>query len=234
MKIPEDFRKKSKIWMKVAKRILKYIALIFISVSVFFILLFKFEDPPLTIYMICESNLSDIQHSWINIEDISPDALKAVIIAEDKNFPEHFGFDFGAIHAAFRDWLWGKKLRGASTISQQTAKNLFLWKEPGIIKKGIEIYFTIWIELLWSKKRILEVYLNIIEMNKNVYGINAASKLFFNKTASGLTKEESILLAARIPSPTSHNSEIIYKNKDRITGEIDKYDYSQFLKSIYE
>lgn len=127
----------------------------------------------------------------------------AVITSEDQKFEEHFGFDLEAIEKArkYNDRHKGKKVKGASTISQQTAKNVFLWPQRSYIRKGFEVYFTFLIELLWSKERIMEVYLNVIEMGDGVYGAEAAAQQYFGKSASDLTDGEAALIAACLPNP---------------------------------
>jgi len=125
----------------------------------------------------------------------------AAVAAEDQKFPEHFGFDFKSMVEALKEREDGGSLRGASTITQQVAKNLFLWKGRNFIRKGLEAYFTVLIEVLWPKRRILEVYLNVAEFGDGIYGVEAASKKFFHKPPSRLTRRESALLAAVLPNP---------------------------------
>ncbi len=146
------------------------------------------------------------QKSWVAIEDMSPAILKAAIASEDFRFIEHNGFDFQAIQKAIeanrRAERRGRgRLRGGSTISQQTAKNVFLWPGRNYIRKGIEAWLTVWIETFWSKRRILEVYLNVIEFGDGVYGVEAASKLYFKKPAKKLNASEAALLIAVLPNP---------------------------------
>jgi len=138
---------------------------------------------------------------WASLEQISPHAAIAVIASEDQLFPFHAGFDFHSIREAVRANENGKKLRGASTISQQVAKNLFLWPGKSWIRKGLEAYFTLLIETLWPKKRILEVYLNIAEFGKGVFGVGVASETYFRKPASRLSSADAALLAAVLPNP---------------------------------
>jgi len=140
-------------------------------------------------------------HDWVPWEDISPHAAVAVIAAEDQKFPGHAGFDLESIDKALEDARRGRKLRGASTISQQVAKNLFLWPGQSWLRKGFEAGFTVLIELLWPKRRILEVYLNSAEFGRGVWGVEAASQRFFGKPASRLSRHEAALLAAVLPNP---------------------------------
>ncbi len=140
-------------------------------------------------------------HTWVSLDEMSPYLGAAVIAAEDQNFAEHFGFDWKAIEKAIEHNEHSRKKRGASTVSQQTAKNMFLWESRSWPRKGFEAYFTLLIELGWSKRRILEVYLNIVEFGDGVYGAEAASYAFFNKPAKKLRPAEAALLAAVLPNP---------------------------------
>jgi monofunctional biosynthetic peptidoglycan transglycosylase len=140
-------------------------------------------------------------YRWTAYEEISPHAALAVIAGEDQRFPDHHGFDFVEIQDALEDREEGKPLRGASTISQQVAKNLFLWSGRSFVRKGLEVWFTVLLELLWSKERILEVYLNIAEFGDHTFGVEAASRRFFNKPAALLTAGEAARLAAVLPNP---------------------------------
>ena len=135
------------------------------------------------------------------MKEISPYAKLAVISSEDQLFPDHDGFDFKSIEKAMKHNQKSKSLHGASTISQQVAKNVFLWQGRSWLRKAFEVYFTFMIELIWGKKRILEMYLNISEMGKGVYGIDAAAKFYFNKSAKNLTRSESAMIAACLPNP---------------------------------
>lgn len=138
---------------------------------------------------------------WEPIENISPHLYQAVIAAEDQKFLTHGGFDWEAIESAFEGNKSGKRIKGGSTISNQTAKNVFLWPGRNFVRKGLEAYFTVLIEFLWSKERILEVYLNVIEMGDGVYGAEAAALYYFKKPASQLTRQEAALIAAVLPNP---------------------------------
>lgn len=144
-----------------------------------------------------------LKKDWEPIENISPNLALAVVAAEDNKFMEHYGFDLEAIEKAmkYNKKKKGKKVRGASTISQQTAKNVFLWPGRSFIRKGFEVYFTLLIETFWSKERILEVYLNVIEMGPGIYGAQAASMQYFKKPATRLTRDESARIAAVLPNP---------------------------------
>jgi monofunctional biosynthetic peptidoglycan transglycosylase len=142
-----------------------------------------------------------IKKEWSNYKNISNYMKLAVIAAEDQKYPLHDGFDIESIKDAIDDKMSGDRLRGASTISQQTAKNVFLWASRSWMRKGAEAYFTFLIEKIWGKKRILEVYLNVIETGKGIYGVGKAGEIYFGKSAGSLTKEESALIAAILPNP---------------------------------
>lgn len=146
-----------------------------------------------------------INQSWIAMEDLSTNLKKAAIAGEDINFLNHYGFDFKAMETAFEKNKKGKKIRGGSTISQQTAKNVFLWPGRSYIRKAFEAYFTVLMELLWGKERILEVYLNVIEMGDGVYGAEAAVQNYWGKSASSMSKSQAALLVAVLPNPLRWN-----------------------------
>lgn len=148
-----------------------------------------------------------LKKHWVSIDEISPDLPLALVASEDNRFMTHHGFDLDAIEKAkeYNEKKHGKKVRGASTISQQTAKNVFLWPQRSWIRKGFEVYFTVLIEFLWGKKRIMEVYLNVAETGKGIYGAEAAAQTYFGKPASRLTRGEAALIAASIPSPLKSN-----------------------------
>ena len=165
-------------------------------------------------------------HHWVPLEDISPSLSLAVIASEDANFLTHHGFDFKAIeHAAMRNMKHPEKRKmGASTISQQTAKNVFLWPGRSWIRKGFEVYFTTLIEVMWSKERIMEVYLNSIEMGEGIYGADAVAEQHFNTTAKDLTRAQCALIAATLPNPRKFNSanpsKYMKKRQKRILREM--------------
>ena len=167
-----------------------------------------------------------LHHHWVPYDEISPSLSLAVMGSEDARFLEHHGFDYKAIeHAAIRNLKHPEKRKlGASTISQQTAKNVFLWPGRSWVRKGFEVYFTALIELFWSKQRIMEVYLNSIEMGEGIYGADAVAEWHFHKTASGLTKAECALIAATLPNPLRYNSAkpsaYVLKRQKRILHEM--------------
>ena len=144
---------------------------------------------------------ADVAYRWVPWERISPEVGIAVVAAEDQLFPEHVGFDVESIRDALEEREQGGRLRGASTISQQVAKNLFLWPGRSWVRKGLEAYFTVLIETMWSKRRILEVYVNIAQFGDDTFGVGAASERFFAKPAADITTEEAALLAAVLPNP---------------------------------
>ena len=171
----------------------------------------RWITPPTTAfilrYEISNDEKTSISSLWTDWEELSPDLVLAVIAAEDQRFLNHQGFDFNSLWDAVEEASRRGKLRGASTISQQVAKNLFLWSGRSFIRKGLEAYLTVWIELAWSKRRILEVYLNIAEFGEGVFGVGAASEYFFGKTPAVITEAEAALLAAVLPNPSMFHVE---------------------------
>jgi monofunctional biosynthetic peptidoglycan transglycosylase len=195
------------------KRIFKFIGklfLWFVAISVIWVALLKYIPVHITPLMVIryfeEGNQKKWNHKWVPIEDISKNLQLAVICSEDQKFVYHNGFDKEAIEKAYEANQKGKKLRGASTISQQTAKNIFLWPQRSWTRKGIEVYFTFLIELIWDKERILEVYLNSIEMGDSVYGAAAASTYWFNKKPALLSADEAAAIAAILPNPRRYRA----------------------------
>ena len=183
-------------------------ALGFIVVSLGFVLLYRFAPVPVTPLMVMRSVASiwgpewvGVHKDWVPLEEISPSVQKAVLKAEDYRFFEHNGFDYDAIKKAMEYNRTHKKTKGASTISQQTAKNVFLFPQRNWIRKGLEAYFTVLIEFVWPKERILEVYLNVIELGPGVYGVEAASQKYFNRSARNLNSYQASLIAAVLPNP---------------------------------
>jgi monofunctional biosynthetic peptidoglycan transglycosylase len=188
-------------------------AMWFFIVSIVSVIIFRWVPPPVTPLMLilCVEQKIDgkemkLKKDWVSLDEIAPSLPLAVVCSEDQNFVKHNGFDFKAIEKAIDYNKKHKKTRGASTISQQTAKNVFLWQGRSYFRKGLEVYFTFLIELFWSKERIMEVYLNVIEMGDGVYGAQAAAKTFFNKDAKNLTKSESATIAAVLPNPIRFNA----------------------------
>jgi len=199
----------------------------FLAISILSVFVFKWVPIPWTPLMTTRAvenffNGEDMicSHDWEPIGNISVHLQKAVIASEDATFLKHRGFDFNAIEKAMKSNEKGRKLRGGSTISQQTAKNVFLWQGRSYVRKALEAYFTLLIEVVWGKERIMEVYLNSIEMGNGVYGAEAASKYWYRKNAVGLTRREAAGIAAILPNPrkfTATNSTArINRKKERI------------------
>jgi monofunctional biosynthetic peptidoglycan transglycosylase len=211
----------------------------FVGLSILSVIVFKWLPVPITPLMITraiEHKLDGKEmvcsHDWEPLENISTNMQKAVISSEDGNFLTHHGFDFKAIQKAMESNEKGKKLKGGSTISQQTAKNVFLWQGRSYLRKGLEAYFTILIELIWGKERIMEVYLNSIEMGDGVYGAQAASQYWYRKNADNLSKKEAAGIAAILPNPrkfkATNSSSYINRKKGRIVklmNYVGKLDY---------
>lgn len=212
------------------KRILRFLwkaTICFFVISTFLVVLFKFVPIPFTPLMGIraleqKSNGQEMtcSHDWVPLQDISPNIQKAVIASEDATFLTHYGFDLNAINKAMKSNEKGRKLRGGSTISQQTAKNVFLWQGRSYLRKGLEAYFTVLIELIWGKERIMEVYLNSIEMGSGVYGVQAAANHWYGKSAQDLSKREAAGIAAILPNPrkfkASNSSGYTERRKTRI------------------
>lgn len=218
---------KKQTWVRKTFRIIWKAMVWFFVISVFLVVVFKWVPVPFTPLMAVrsiEQNGKDekivCEHDWVPIEKISKNMQRAVIASEDANFMKHSGFDIVAIQKAMKSNSKGRKLRGGSTISQQTAKNVFLWQGRSYIRKGLEAYFTVLIELIWGKERIMEVYLNSIEMGDGIYGVQAASKHWYRKDAESLTKREAAGIAAILPNPlkfkASNSSGFIERRKSRI------------------
>ncbi|WP_339835133.1 monofunctional biosynthetic peptidoglycan transglycosylase [uncultured Flavobacterium sp.] len=217
--------------VKKIKRIIWKTFLWFNVISILLVLLYKFVPVPFTPLMAMRAIEQKMDgkemrssHDWVSIEEISPNLQKAVIASEDGNFLTHSGFDFKAIQKAYEGNQKGKKVKGGSTISQQTAKNVFLWQGRSYLRKGLEAYYTVLIELIWSKERIMEVYLNSIEMGDGVYGAQAASQHWYHKEAKNLSRVEAAGIAAILPNPLKfkpvNSSSYINKRKARISKYI--------------
>jgi monofunctional biosynthetic peptidoglycan transglycosylase len=201
-------RKAPKFTIRKISKLIGKLILWFFAVTIVWVLLYKFINPTITFLMIergfeRKANNKDwkIDKKWKDFDELSINLKKAAIAGEDASFMSHHGFDFNAMEKAYSKNKMGKKIRGGSTISQQTAKNVFLWPRRSYIRKGFEAYFTFLIETLWSKKRILEVYLNVIEMGDGIYGAETASQTYFNKSAENLTKSQAALIVAVLPNP---------------------------------
>lgn len=202
----------------------------FFALSVGGVILFKFLPIPFTMTMIDRKAKSllrgedaEIHYSWRSYNRVSREMHLAAVAAEDQNFPNHWGFDFKALEKAYTNNRKGKKVRGASTISQQVAKNVFLWQGRSYFRKAMEFYFTGLIELIWGKRRILEVYVNVAEMSKNTFGAEAAAQRVFKKPAKNLTRAEAARLAAVLPSPNKWSAVKPGPYVTRRTAVIQKY-----------
>jgi monofunctional glycosyltransferase len=193
-------------------RILRFIVAsitAFIVFSIVVVLALRWIDPPITAFMIgdrVQAWLDDepnyrLRHDWVEWSQISAQMRLAVVASEDQTFATHHGFDFKSINEALEDRESGKRVRGASTISQQVAKNLFLWSGKNFIRKGLEAWFTVLIEAMWSKQRILEVHLNVAQFGRHLFGVAGAAGTYFHKPAAKLTADEAALLAAVLPNP---------------------------------
>jgi monofunctional biosynthetic peptidoglycan transglycosylase len=224
--------------LKLILRFLKLLVIFFFGFTILWVLLYRFINPPVTLLMIergfeRKSDGKDwkIDKTWVNFDDISDPMKRAAVAAEDQRFLDHFGFDFKAMEKAIDKNSHSHKLIGGSTISQQTAKNVFLWPGRSYIRKAFEAYFTVLEELFWSKKRIMEVYLNEIEMGDGIYGVQAAAQAYFHKDAKDLNNADAAAIASIWPNPlkwsptdpndyVKHRQYLIKKNMRRL-GPLD-------------
>lgn len=235
----------------IKKSILKILSLRFLNLVKWFfilsigsVLLFRFIPIPFTpsmvynifVQMIDSDREMYFSKDWESMDDISPKVVLAVVSSEDQQFFQHSGFDFVAIKKAMRNNERGRKLKGGSTISQQTAKNAFCLPHRNYIRKAFEAYFTVLIELLWSKDRILEVYLNVIEFGNGIYGVQAASKHFFHKDAKNLSSSEAALLAAVLPNPIRYKvnkpSRYMLRRKAWILRQMGHFGSVEVMKTL--
>ena len=202
--------------MKLLKRIWRFIwktAMWFLILSVGLTLVYRFVPVPVTPLMVIRlvEQMFDsekkvrLSKDWVPMSEISKNAPQAVYASEDQKFLDHNGFDFEAMQKAWEGNKKGKRIKGASTITQQTVKNVFLWPDRSYIRKGLEAYFTVLVEVLWPKERIMEVYLNVIEMGPGIYGIEAAAQNYYNKPAVKLNRSEAAMIAAVLPNPNRWN-----------------------------
>ncbi|MEG1498268.1 MAG: monofunctional biosynthetic peptidoglycan transglycosylase [Bacteroidales bacterium] len=212
---------------KTLKKVFLWTMAIFFGSSLFFTLLYRFINPPVTPIMIIrlfdqikEDQALRLSKDWVDLEDISPKMVQAVVAGEDNLFLTHHGFDWKAIERARQHNENGKRIHGGSTISQQTAKNVFLWPNRSYIRKGFEVYFTFLIETLWPKERIMEVYLNIIETGKGIYGVEMAAQTYYHKSAKKLSSSQAAMITTILPAPRkrnpSHPSSYMYRQQARI------------------
>lgn len=234
------------------RRIIKLIFKIilgFLILSVIWTLVYKWLPVPITPLMIirCVEQKTDgktmtMKHDWVALDDISPKLQLAVVCSEDQNYLKHYGFDWGAIEKAMKSNEKSKRIRGGSTISQQTAKNVFLWPGRSYVRKAFEAWFTLLIEVCWSKERIMEVYLNSIEMGDGVYGAESAAQYWHHKPAKKLSKDEAASIAAILPNPIKYKanpaSGYISKRKEWIKQQMNFWgntlDYDKYNKDEEE
>ncbi|HJN42743.1 MAG: monofunctional biosynthetic peptidoglycan transglycosylase [Acidobacteria bacterium] len=218
--------------------------LIALGLSALFVVVLRWVPPPTTAFIL-QHQLAvrragqperAARYRWTEWSEMTPELAVAVVAAEDQRFPDHHGLDFEAIGDALDERRTSGRLRGASTISQQVAKNLFLWPGRSLVRKGIEGYLTVLIELVWSKRRILEVYLNVAEFGDGVYGVGVASEQFFGRPPSRLDRSQAALLAAVLPSPKRFNprepSAYVRERRDWILAQMDQLGGAGFLKGL--
>ena len=220
------------------------VAVLWVLVTAVPVLLLRWLHPLTSAFMLeagLEARLAGqrgyhTDYQWASLEQISPNAAIAVIASEDQQFPFHAGFDLDSIREAVRASERGRRLRGASTISQQVAKNLFLWPGHSFVRKGFEAYFTVLIETLWPKERILEMYLNVAQFGDGVYGVQAAAHHFYRKPASRLTAAEAAVLAAVLPNPLRMHpdrpSAYVIARRDWILGQMRELGGAGYLRSV--
>ena len=214
------------------------------AAAVLLVLLLRWVDPPTSAFMmgtrlgafVAGDHGYQTHYEWVDLERISPQAALAVIAAEDQQFPFHAGFDFKSIREAVRHNASSRHVRGASTISQQVAKNLFLWSGRSYLRKGLEAGFTLLIEVLWPKERILEVYLNIAEFGRGIYGVQAAAQHFYHKDARRLNRADSALLAAVLPNPRRYRveapSRFVLTHRDWIARQMAELGGTSYLELV--
>jgi monofunctional biosynthetic peptidoglycan transglycosylase len=215
-----------------------------IAASVLAVAMLRWVDPPYSAFM-AQTQMAAwakhdrtyvFRHHWVDLNQVSPNLPLAVVASEDQKFPEHWGFDVEAIEKAYEMNQHSHRVHGASTISQQVAKNLFLWSGRSYFRKGLEAYFTVLIEACWPKRRILEVYLNIAEFGLGTYGADAAAQRFFHKPAARLTRSDSAVLAAVLPNPerlsAAAPSAYVQQRRDWILGQMEALGGPEMLDEI--
>lgn len=234
-------KSKNKSFFSLLGRLVRNLVILFFAISIGWVVLARFVPvyvTPLmfirTVEALAAGEAPRNTKDWVSIDKISHNMVQAVVASEDNLFMQHHGFSVTDIEKAIKHNKKGKRIRGGSTISQQTAKNVFLWPKRSYLRKGLEAYFTVLIELFWSKERIMEVYLNVIEMGDGVYGVQAAAQTYFNKDALQLTKSQSALIAACLPNPrkysASNPSSYIQRRKSKIVslmGKIEQVDFDK-------
>jgi monofunctional glycosyltransferase len=229
----------SRLW-----RMLAWLVLLFVLISVLSVALLRWINPPFSAFM-AEQRIEAwvthdrdyvFRHTWVDLARISPNLPLAVVASEDQKFPEHWGFDVEAIEKAYQLNQHSHRVRGASTISQQVAKNLYLWSGRSYFRKGLEAYFTLLIEGFWPKRRILEVYLNIAEFGSGTYGAEAAAQRFFHRPAARLSRSDAATLAAVLPNPEHYSatapSRYVLQRRDWILGQMQALGGAEMLSDI--
>jgi monofunctional biosynthetic peptidoglycan transglycosylase len=206
-------------------RSLAFVCVLFVLLSIGAVLALRSVNPPTTAVMLLQPGaVGDLDYVWVDRNAIAWDAARAVIASEDQRFVEHHGIDFVSVDKALADYRGGDGLRGASTITQQVAKNLFLWQGRSFVRKGLEAYFAVLIELCWPKERILEVYLNIAEFGPRVFGVEAAARQYFGSSAATLRLTDAAVLAAVLPNPASLSaarpSDYVRDRRDAIITQV--------------
>ena len=235
---------RGKSWLGRTARAILWLVLLWVAFSAGPVLLFRWINPPYSAFM-AQTQIAAWQkhdrtyvfrHRWVDLNRISPNLPLAVVASEDQKFPEHWGFDVEAIEKAYELNQHSHRVHGASTISQQVAKNLFLWSGRSYFRKGLEAYFTLLIEAIWPKRRIIEVYLNIAEFGYGTYGAEAAAQRFFKKPAAKLSRSESAVLAAVLPNPqrlsASMPSAYVQTRRDWILGQMQALGGPEMLDEI--
>lgn len=220
---------------------IRNLLLFLIALSLLTTLALRWVNPPYTSFMIVQRISTDFVPytiNWVPLNEISPHLLIAVVASEDQKFPNHHGFDLKAIQSAIEANKTHKQLRGASTITQQVAKNIFLWPNKSLFRKGLEAYFSLLIEILWPKWRILEVYLNVAEFGPNIFGAKNAAYTHFNKHTNQLTEHEASILAAVMPNPhklrASQPSNYVQQRAQHITAQARSLGGVKYLHSIWQ
>ncbi|MDX1618450.1 MAG: monofunctional biosynthetic peptidoglycan transglycosylase [Balneolaceae bacterium] len=226
------------------RRLIEYSLVGLLMLSIVPVVFFRWVNPPTTAFMLQEKYLgkvrdgepSELKHDWVPWERISKYVKMATVTSEDQRFFQHRGFDLTAIEEALNENRKTGELRGASTITQQVAKNLFLWPGRSFIRKGIEAYLTVLIELFWSKKRILEVYLNIAQFGPNVFGVEAAARTYFGTPAARLNMMQSALLVTALPSPERYNladpSPYMIERRNWVLKYMHLLGYTEYLEGL--
>jgi monofunctional biosynthetic peptidoglycan transglycosylase len=231
-------------WLARGARLIAWLLVAALAASVLLVVLLRWVNPPFTAFM-ADAQLSAwlnrdssyvFRHQWAPLAQISPNLPLAVVASEDQKFPEHCGFDVEAIEKAYELNQHSHRVRGASTISQQVAKNLFLWPGRSYLRKGLEAYFTVLIETFWPKRRILEIYLNIAEFGYGTYGAEAAAQRYFHLPAARLTRSDAAVLAAVLPNPEHYSAAVpsryVQQRRDWILGQMQALGGPEMLDEI--